>query len=127
MRLKFRIRSSLFLVLCALAGLGRNAIAQQDRSAVDETILASLKPADDPDEPLSGFYDTADLSLVITGGNSSATTFGLRNLAEYYWEKSSLRFDLGGLSTQSRSRDDRVAVETGDGGFEVVEAERQKT
>ena len=127
MRLKFRIRSSLFLVLCALAGLGRNAIAQEDRSAVDETILSSLQPADDPDEPLSGFYDTADLSLVITGGNSSATTFGLRNLAEYYWKKSSLRFDLGGLSTQSRSRDDRVAVETGDGGFEVVEAERQKT
>jgi hypothetical protein len=127
MRLKFRIRSSLFLVLCALAGLGRNAIAQEDRSAVDETILSSLQPADDPDEPLSGFYDTADLSLVITGGNSSATTFGLRNLAEYYWEKSSLRFDLGGLSTQSRAREDRVAVETGDGGFEVVEAERQKT
>jgi len=127
MRLKFRIQSSLFLALCALSGLGGNAVAQEDRSAVDETILTSLKPADDPDEPLSGFYDTADLSIVITGGNSAATTFGLRNLAEYYWEKSSLRFDLGGLSTQSRSREDRVAVETGDGGFEVVEAERQKT
>lgn len=127
MRVKFRIQSSLFLAVCALTGLSRSAMAQEDRSAVDETILASLEPADDPDEPLSGFYDTADLSLVITGGNSAATTFGLRNLAEYYWEKSSLRFDLGGLSTQSRSREDRVAVETGDGGFQVVEAERQKT
>ena len=127
MRLKFRVQSSLFLALYVLSGLSGSAIAQENRSAVDETILASLEPADDPDEPLSGFYDTADLSLVITGGNSAATTFGLRNLAEYYWEKSSLRFDLGGLSTQSRSREDRIAVETGDGGFEVVEAERQKT
>ena len=127
MRLKFRVQSSLFLALYVLSGLSGNAIAQENRSAVDETILASLEPADDPDEPLSGFYDTADLSLVITGGNSAATTFGLRNLAEYYWEKSSLRFDLGGLSTQSRSREDRIAVETGDGGFEVIEAERQKT
>jgi hypothetical protein len=127
MRLKFRVQSSLFLALYVLSGLSGNAIAQEDRFAVDETILASLEPDDDPDEPLSGFYDTADLSLVITGGNSAATTFGLRNLAEYYWEKSSLRFDLGGLSTQSRSREDRIAVETGDGGFEVVEAERQKT
>jgi len=127
MRLAIRTPSSVLLALALLSGWSGIAIAQQDRSAVDETVLGSLKPADDPDEPLSGFYDTADLSLVITGGNSAATTFGLRNLAEYYWEKSSLRFDLGGLSTESRSRDDRVAVETGDGGFEVVEADRQKT
>jgi hypothetical protein len=58
---------------------------------------------------------------------TSRYTLGLRNLAEYYWETASLRFDLGGLSTESRSRDDRVAVETGDGGFNVVEADRQKT
>ena len=118
----------LFLFALAMPG-GRTgiAIAQEDRAAVDESVLASLAPDDDPDEPLSGFYDIADLSLVITGGNSAATTLGLRNLAEYYWETSSLRFDLGGLSTESRSRDDRVAVETGDGGFNVVEADRQKT
>jgi hypothetical protein len=127
MCLSARISSSLLVALALLSGTSGIAIAQEDRSAVNETVLASLKPADDPDEPLSGFYDTADLSLVITGGNSASTTFGLRNLAEYYWETSSLRFDLGGLSTESRSRDDRVAVETGDGGFEVVEAERQKT
>ena len=127
MRLAIRTLSSAYLALAFVAGQSGIAIAQQDRSAVNDNILGSLMPEDDPDEPLSGFYNTADLSLVITGGNSAATTFGLRNLAEYYWEKSSLRFDLGGLSTESRSRDDRVAVETGDGGFEVVEAERQKT
>jgi len=127
MRLAIRTLSSAYLALAFVAGQSGIAIAQQDRSAVNDNFLGSLMPEDDPDEPLSGFYNTADLSLVITGGNSAATTFGLRNLAEYYWEKSSLRFDLGGLSTESRSRDDRVAVETGDGGFEVVEAERQKT
>ena len=127
MRYPRRVHPLSVLALALLVGSNEIAYAQADRTAVDETVLASLKPADDPDEPLSGFYNTADLSLVITGGNSAATTFGLRNLAEYYWETSSLRFDLGGLSTESRSRDDRVAVETGDGGFEVVEAERQKT
>lgn len=127
MRITIRTLSSVLLALALLSGWSGIAIAQQSRSAVDETILGTLTPADDPDEPPSGFYDTADLSLVITGGNSSITTFGLRNLAEYYWENSSLRFDLGGLSTESRSTDDRFAVETGDGGFEVVEAERQKT
>ena len=126
MRLTFRRLSLCILALLALSGGSENAIAQEDRTAIDESLLGSLEPSDDPDEPLSGFYNTADLSLVITGGNSAATTIGLRNLAEYYWENSSLRFDVGGLSTESRSREDRVAVETGDGGFEVVEAERQK-
>ncbi len=127
MRITIRTLSPVLLALALLSGWSGIAIAQQSRSAVDETILGTLRPADDPDEPPSGFYDTADLSLVITGGNSAITTFGLRNLAEYYWEKSSLRFELGGLSTESRSTDERFAVETGDGGFEVVEAERQKT
>ncbi len=103
------------------------AVAQEDQKAVDETVLAALAPDDDPDEPLSGFYDTADLSLVITGGNSSTTTFGLHNLAEYYWEPSSLRFNFGGLVTDSRPPEERTAVETGDGGFEVIEGDRQKT
>jgi putative salt-induced outer membrane protein YdiY len=115
------------LALALLAGWSEIAIAQEDRDAVNEEVLGALAREDDPDEPLRGFYDTADLSLVITGGNSAATTLGLRNLAEYYWETSSLRFDFGGLSSESRSRDDRVAVETGDGGFKVVEADRQKT
>ena len=115
------------LAMALLAGRSEIAIAQDDRNAVNEEVLGALAREDDPDEPLSGFYNTADLSLVITGGNSAATTLGLRNLAEYYWEASSLRFDLGGLSSESRSADDRVAVETGDGGFDVVEADRQKT
>lgn len=118
----------LLLITLALLGTWTGvATAQDDRSAVDETVLAALAPDDDSDEPLSGFYDTADLSLVITGGNSSTTTFGLSNLAEYYWTKSSLRFDFGGLSTNSRPPEDRKAVETGDGGFEIVEPARQTT
>ena len=78
MRLAIRTLSSVLLGLALLSGWSGIAIAQQDRSAVDDSLLGSLKPADDPDEPLSGFYNTADLSLVITGGNSAATTFGLR-------------------------------------------------
>jgi putative salt-induced outer membrane protein YdiY len=116
-----------FLVTVALSGaFVQTGYAQEDR-AVDEDALSTLAPEDDPDEPLAGFYDTADLSLVITGGNSSSTSFGFRNLAEYYWPSSSLRFDAGGLSTTARSREDRVAVGTGEGDFEVVDGDRQKT
>ncbi len=105
----------------------RTAFGQEDRAPVDESALSVLAPEDDPEEPLAGFYDTADLSIVITGGNSSATTFGFRNLAEYYWPTSSLRFDIGGLSTDARSNEDRVAVGTGLDDFEVIQPERKKT
>ena len=115
------------LSVALAGGSAKTAFGQEDRVPVDEDALNVLAPEDDPDEPLAGFYDTADLSIVITGGNSSATTFGFRNLAEYYWPTSSLRFDIGGLSTDSRSREDRVAVGTGENDFEIVEPERKKT
>ncbi|MEJ2547233.1 MAG: DUF481 domain-containing protein, partial [Gemmatimonadota bacterium] len=115
------------LALALTVGSVRVAFAQEDRAPVDEGALSVLAPEDDPEEPLDGFYDTADLSIVITGGNSSATTIGFRNLAEYYWPTSSLRFDIGGLSTDARSSDDRFAVGTGEDDFVVVEPERKKT
>jgi hypothetical protein len=115
------------LAMAFLSGSARLAFAQEDRAPVDEDALNVLAPEDDTDEPLEGFYDTADLSIVITGGNSSATTFGFRNLAEYYWPRSSVRLDAGGLSTDSRSTEDRVAVGTGEDDFVVVEPERKKT
>jgi hypothetical protein len=114
------------IALAFVPGSVQTAFAQEDR-AVDEDALATLAPEEDPDEPLDGFYDTADLSIVITGGNSSSTSFGFRNLAEYYWPTSSLRFDVGGLRTDSRAREDRIAVGTGEGDFTIVDAERQKT
>ncbi|MCL7956506.1 MAG: DUF481 domain-containing protein [marine benthic group bacterium] len=115
------------LAMAMTIGQVRTAYGQENRAPVDEDALNVLAPEDDPEEPLDGFYDTADLSIVITGGNSSATTFGFRNLAEYYWPTSSLRFDVGGLSTDSRSNEDRVAVGTGETDFEVIEPERKKT
>ncbi len=120
------IRLPLFTLLLLLLA-GRSGHAQEDQAPVNEDVLGALAPDEDPDEPLEGFYDTADLSLVITGGNSSATTFGLRNLAEYYWPTSSLRLDIGGLSTSSRAQEDRFARGTGEDDFEVVNPERQKT
>lgn len=114
------------IALAFTAVLAGPAAAQEDR-VVDDAALSTLAPEDDPEEPLDGFYDTADLSIVITGGNSSSTSFGLRNLAEYYWPTSSLRLDIGGLMTDSRAREDRFAVGTGDGDFTVVDGERQKT
>jgi putative salt-induced outer membrane protein YdiY len=99
--------------------------AQEDihGAAVD----ALTAPAADDEEEKAGFYDTADLSLVITGGNSSATTLGAKNLAEYYWPRSLLRFDVGGLRTDAANREDRIAVGSGPGDFEIVEPERTTT
>ena len=52
----------LFLLALAMPG-GRTgiAIAQEDRAAVDESVLASLTPDDDPDEPAKFVFSTTSI------------------------------------------------------------------
>lgn len=81
---------------------------------------ATLLAQDDDGERDPGWYDQAEFSFVLTGGNSSATTFGLKNELERLWTGSKLTFNLGGLRVESADDDDRFAVGT-PGDFDVVD------
>jgi len=48
-----------------------------------------------------GWADTAELTLVFTGGNAEATTLGLRNELIGNWENSSVSVEISALRAQS--------------------------
>jgi putative salt-induced outer membrane protein len=85
---------------------------------------ASAAVAQDEREP--GLYDEAELSLVVTAGNSESNAFGLKNRLERLWPSSRLTFDLGGIRIES-GRVTRQAVGTGPNDFEVQEETIRET
>ena len=56
-----------------------------------------------------GWSDTAELTLVFTGGNAEATTLGLRNELVGNWENSSVSVEISALRAQS-SQTTRIAT-----------------
>jgi len=76
-------------------------------------VLVSIGPAQAqekapsaaPGEVKTGWSDTADLSLVVTGGNSSSTTLGLSNQLRRVWSDARLQFDVSVV--RSHTSDDR--------------------
>ena len=73
----------------------------------------------DEEEKKLSWSNVADLGLVITGGNSSTSTFTFNDKLTRTWENATLLFDVGGLRTNTT--DDRFAVVTGTNEFTVVE------
>lgn len=66
--------------------------------------LALTAPATDlaaQDEPESGWFYTAELSLLFTGGNSDAQTFGLGAGLRRVWETAELSLRAGGLRAET--------------------------
>ena len=64
--------------------------------------------------------NNAELSLVAAAGNSTATTFGFRNVYGYAWERSRLSWEAGWVRADSRDGR-RLAVGFSDQDFELVE------
>jgi putative salt-induced outer membrane protein YdiY len=79
-------------------------------------MLASTALADEGPERV--WSDTAELSFVITTGNTETLSLGLKNTLEGQWERSSFRLRLGALRSESTD-EERFAV--GDSGDFVVE------
>ncbi len=63
------------------------------------------------DEKELGWFYTAEASLLFTGGNAEASTFGLGAGIRRAWDSSELRFNAGGLRSES-STTTRTAVGT---------------
>jgi putative salt-induced outer membrane protein YdiY len=76
-----------------------------------------------PDDP--GLYANADLSYVLTSGNSSSSSLGFKGDVTRRWEKHALGFAAGGIRASS-SPDTRFAVGTPDD-FEVRVPDAQPT
>lgn len=53
------------------------------------------------DEKETGWFFTADLTAVWTGGNSESNTFGTKGTLLRVWPKSTLKLEGGGTQTQS--------------------------
>jgi len=53
------------------------------------------------DERARGWSNVAELTFVLTAGNASSSTFGLKNTAERLWDNVSFKLSAGALRTES--------------------------
>lgn len=71
-----------------------------------------------------GSSNNAELSWVVTSGNASANTVGLRNVYGYRWTGAELSWETGWVRAASESGD-RYAILRASGGFDVTEPESE--
>jgi len=64
-------------------------------------VLAPSASLSAQEERALGWSDVAELTFVLTQGNASSSTFGLKNTAEYVWPRSTFKLDAGGVRTES--------------------------
>ncbi len=75
------------------------------------TVLGSgiaMAQADDGAEKTVGWFNTTELSLVVTEGNSSTDTFAFKNSLTRAWEQSRIELLLDGM--RSNTSDDRFLL-----------------
>ena len=65
--------------------------------------LSSSLAAQDEREP--GWYDTAELSFLMTGGNSEADTFSFKNTLERLWDGARFKLTASALRAESTTTD----------------------
>jgi len=53
------------------------------------------------DERTLGWSNVAEATFVVTAGNATARTLGLKNTAEHLWEKASFKLSAGAIRTES--------------------------
>ena len=84
--------------------------------------LASWQPAvaQDEEEPKLGWSSTAELSFVLTAGNSESTTLGFSSNTEHKWTDALLQVKLSALRVETTSDLD-FAIGTGQDDFTVPE------
>lgn len=110
-------------LLAALALLTLAAFARAQQIATPSAKSATDEKAFKIDAP--GLYANADLSYVLTSGNSSTSSLGFKGDVTRRFTRHSIGFAAGGIRTSS-SPDTRVAVGTPDD-FEVRIPEAEPT
>jgi len=103
------------LAAFAAALVAAPATAQQDaKPAETKAVDAKAVKLDDP-----GLYANADLSYVLTSGNSRSSSLGFKGDLTRRWTRQSLSFAVGGIRASSTATSARYAVGA-PGDFEVV-------
>jgi len=71
--------------------------------AVAGALVFCLSPAKmvAQDDPPPAWKDVAELTLVVTAGNASSSTLGLKNTLERDWGRTALKFSMGAVRTES--------------------------
>ncbi len=115
-----RARVALVTLASALAGA---PMAQAQQNPVPTGATAVDDNAFKADAP--GFYANADLSYVLTSGNSSSSSLGFKGDVTQRWGKHSVGFAAGGIRASS-SPDTRIALGT-PGAFEVLIPDAEPT
>ena len=103
-------------LLAAVPAHAQQVATPTETTAVDEKSFKVDAP---------GTYANADLSYVLTSGNSSSNSLGFKGDVTHRWAKHSIGFAAGGLRASS-SPDARYAVGT-PGDFEIVVPEAETT
>ncbi len=86
---------------------------------------AAAATGQEAEEVELGWYDAAELSLVVTAGNSETETVGFKNTLGRRWAGAELKLEAGGLRAESTSRT-RTAVGTSRTDFRLVEESRSE-
>ncbi len=82
-------------------------------------LLPSLVFSEEEKAPKQSWKDSAELSIVQTGGNSESLTIGFKNLYEYKWESALFTFKAGAIRAENTTFIRYVLETTG----EVIEEE----
>jgi len=77
-------------------------------------------------EPPTSWTDVAELSFVLTSGNSESNSFGARNTLTRSFDSSELSLDAGGIRVESGTIT-RTAIGTGQTDFTVLDQTDRET
>jgi len=87
-------------------------------------LVPFVSRAQDEEETELGWSNATDLSLVITEGNSSTESFGLKNKFRYLWTKARYTFTIDAVRTNTANDPIAVVNDDSDTGYDVVEFEK---
>ena len=83
-------------------------------------LIVPAAAQEEEGERKTGWFDSAELSLVITGGNSQSSTLGLKNKLERKWEKSSFKWSISAVRVETTTLT-QIATLLPPGDIEVTE------
>ena len=88
-------------------------------------LLLALVPLWFAEDKPPAWSDTAELSYVLTSGNTNTNTLGFKNTLKHEWDKSTFTLNAGGVRTQNE-KVTRYAVGT-TGSFNITENKETTT